>query len=173
MAVQAEERHLLGCAPNGTFPSSRPSGCENICVAAEVSWPTVTLSAGISVGASALVTLGLDYFARPGLEARKERLLDRYRIRRIYADRFLSMQINAGMLTSMKPPAGLTDTEKERFQAEIDRVRQTIVDTTEELMAASGAMLFSGPKALRDSLAGTVGRNSRDRHVESNERGGR
>src|SRR4051812_44927717 len=103
-------------------------------MAAGVSWPTVALSTAISVGAAALVTVGLDYFARPGLEARKERLLDRYRVRRLYANSFLSMQITAGMLTSIQDPEGLTPEESQRFRAEVERLRQTLVDTTEELL---------------------------------------
>jgi hypothetical protein len=122
-----------------------------------VSWPTVALSATISVGVAGLVTLGLDFVARPRLEARKERLLDRYRAVHEAGQRLMAISMAAGMLAHTQEPA-VDANALQSFREEVERIRLSIVQETVELQAAMPRFILAAPALLQATVPGVVGR---------------
>jgi len=94
-----------------------------------VSWPTVAVAALVSAGVSGLVTLAADYFARPGLEARKERLLERYRAKRDFGTLLMRVQIAAAVMLG-EVPADFSAEQRAAYDDEMQRQRDAVQEAT-------------------------------------------
>lgn len=121
-----------------------------------MSWPTVAVSATLSAGVSALVALAADYFARPGLEARKERIMERYRARRFFATELLRVQVAASMMCS-GPPPDLNSSDRQKYDAEMKRQRDVVIAATDAMQDSLLSFALSLSPRLHAPVARYVG----------------
>ena len=123
----------------------------------KISWATVAVSAALSAGVSGLVTLVADLFARPGLEARKERILERFRAKREFRGLLGRIVVSAQMVMGT-PPNSMTPDHREIFFAEVRTQREFIVTASRELQDRSVDFLPQESPRIRRVAGVVVGR---------------
>jgi hypothetical protein len=123
---------------------------------ATVSWPTVAVSTTLSAGVSALVTLVADYFARPGLEARKERILERHRARREFARSARQILVLASAL-STDPPPDFDHAQEALYALEMTRLREEIGQAAVASQLALTSFSLDLPTRVRGPVARFAG----------------
>jgi hypothetical protein len=83
---------------------------------------------------SGVVTLGLELFAKPWMDARKERILNDIGNRRKFENNLLRLRVTAGMWARYRYPPNSSRQTKETIDAERRRAFQQIDDATQELI---------------------------------------
>jgi len=116
---------------------------------------SIDQNAGSSAGLSVIVTLIADYFARPGLEARKERLLDRYRARREFQGLVNRILVSASAMSS-DPSVSMTPAEAAIFSVQIDQQRVAVRDAANRLQdTATGFLMAESPRVRQVAARAT------------------
>lgn len=123
----------------------------------KISWATVAISAGLSAVVSGFVALVADLFARPRLEARKERILERYRARRQFFG-CLGRSIAAAGAMSTAIPDGMSKQQQELYLAEVTRQRESVIVFSRELQERSVDFLLYESVHVRRLAALTLGK---------------
>jgi hypothetical protein len=82
-----------------------------------INWDTVTTSAVTAL----LVTLAVEYAAKPRLEVRKERILAAHRTRREVPEMIAAIAISAGTFLAVSEPKGMKGDERDAFITERNR----------------------------------------------------
>jgi hypothetical protein len=109
-----------------------------------------------SASVAAAVTLVIEYSAKPRLEARKDRILERERSKRRAAQLLLEVTQIAGQLGYRDESA--RDPEMRRKLAEhATQLRQRLVQISNELVSLTPAFALELPEAVRTSLALAMG----------------
>jgi hypothetical protein len=95
----------------------------------------------VSALTSAVVALGIEWLAKPRLEARKERLLSARRARFTFESRLLRIEVIAAMWKDLPPnPAPRASPgERERLRAELSRGMAEVDGITRELVDEVGS----------------------------------
>ncbi|GIH21350.1 hypothetical protein Raf01_95220 [Rugosimonospora africana] len=108
---------------------------------------------------SGIVALVIEYAAKPWLEVRKERILDRLRARDDLRKKLLNIVMLAKMLDHDRLPSAIPATARSRMLAQQERFYQQLVAEVEQLMPAmtSGAITYVSPIISRlYSYAGII-----------------
>jgi len=114
-----------------------------------ISWSTVGVSTGLSAIVSAFVALLADFFARPGLEARKERILERYRAKREFRG-LLSRVVVASSSMLSPAPANMTAAQQELYTGEVAVQRESVVALSRDLQNRSvDFLLYESPRVRK------------------------
>jgi hypothetical protein len=100
------------------------------------------------------VTLVADFFARPGLEARKERILERHRAKREFSG-LLGLILVAATAMIPDPPAQMTGSEVEIYRSEQGAQRERILAASLELQdRAVGFLMIESPRVRKVTAKG-------------------
>jgi hypothetical protein len=113
---------------------------------------TILISACTSAG----VALAIEWSAKPGLEARKERILERHRAQREIARQLKVIVSIAGSLSS-DLPATLSDSERRRVMRWLQDRRAEVVQAGQAIDAASIDTALNMNHRLRAVVARTAG----------------
>lgn len=114
-----------------------------------ISWDTVVTAAATAV----FVTLAVEYFAKPRLEARKERILDALRARRELLTLITRLSISARMYAARLPDSAARDLQRV-WDAERNRQYQLMHEQALQLSDNVARFANSYPRQLDDVLMG-------------------
>jgi hypothetical protein len=91
-----------------------------------------------------VVTIGLEWVAKPRMDARKERILETIRSSRKFENNLLKLEVTAGMWAQHQYPPNATRATKEAIDVERQRAFQQIDDTTREMVDDLGFYARAG-----------------------------
>jgi hypothetical protein len=107
----------------------------------------------VSALTSAVVALGVEWLAKPQLEARKERILARYRAMAEVKRLLASIMLDASTLSSARMPSGLNEERRRAWRDEYQRISERVVTMTRSL---EEALLLVAP-FTRDRIRTVLG----------------
>lgn len=90
----------------------------------------------ISALVAAVITLGIEFFAKPSLEARKDRIVDQQRSRRGAKQAFGTVSFHVGQIGLLhRSPTGIPDVDQKRLTKANDLLRSNLEDLQSRLAA--------------------------------------
>jgi hypothetical protein len=113
---------------------------------------TVLVSALTSAG----VTLAIEWMAKPRLEARKERILDRSRARREII-RQLSIMVIKGASLNSADMSTLSAPERRLMQAKLDEMRDEVIAAARTIESLFPTVARKTDPQIRDVMTYTIG----------------
>jgi hypothetical protein len=116
-----------------------------------INWDTVVTSGATAV----VVTLAIEYFAKPRLEARKERILGLLRARRELLSVITRLTLAAKMYGEELPAAAPQDLQR-AWRDERSRHYETLQDQSRQLLDDVSRYAHAYPRQLDDVLIGYV-----------------
>lgn len=94
----------------------------------------------VSVITSSVVALGIEWLAKPRLEARKEKILERYRALVQVGRLLASIMTMASKLSNSSFPSGLNELSRRALREEYERTNENIVSAIRSLEEATLAV---------------------------------
>jgi hypothetical protein len=111
---------------------------------AAIDWDTVRTSVASAAATALLVTLAVEYFAKPRLEVRKERMLDMVRARKELISSIVGISLAAQMLVQPLPD-DIDPAVRDTFQAEQERHYARLRETSVGLFDNAGKYVGAYP----------------------------